>query len=97
MDYNRITRTVSEAIADTNDLLPDGDVLSNESGAPIAAVLDSLGTVNLLLALESRLDAAFGVQVSLIDALEAEPDSSPLRTLTTLTEFVTERLREKMS
>jgi acyl carrier protein len=61
--------------------------LTGEDGA-----LDSLGFVNFIVALERRLDAAFGVSISLLDDERLDPTAAQFRTVRAFIEFLDQTL-----
>jgi acyl carrier protein len=90
-----ILSAVLEAIRDTNAVLPPDALLEVSEDATLlepSGRLDSLGLVNLLVAVETRCQAAAGRPVSLTDAIVAPPDESPFRTVRTLVAHIEERL-----
>lgn len=50
--------------------------------------LDSLGFVNLVVAIEQRLDAIVGAPVSLLDDERLDPTADHFRTVKTLVEYL---------
>lgn len=92
-DADPILRAVHFAIADLNALLPPDRSMETREDAPLAAALDSLGVVNLLLAVESSIEQSLGVAVSLTDLLEQNPEGTPLETVGTFTKLVRERVQ----
>jgi acyl carrier protein len=67
---------------DTRLLGPDG-------------ALDSLGIVNLIVAVEEHVEMAFGASVNLADRRALEQGESPLATLGSLATYVDGLLREQ--
>ena len=78
-DRERIAELVRAAIAEINAQLPPGGRLSVAAESPLygeGGPLDSLGLVNLIVGVEEKLQAAFGVAPNLADeALLSGPDS----------------------
>jgi acyl carrier protein len=90
-----ILSAVLDAIRDTNAVLPPGGLLEVSEDATLlepSGKLDSLGLVNLLVAVETRCQAASGRSISLTDAIVAPPQESPFRTVQTLVAHIEERL-----
>jgi acyl carrier protein len=87
---DRIHAVIAGAIEGIRDTLPAR--LDTTQGAPILETeggsLDSLGVVNLMVELESRLEAEFDQAVSLAPALALPAEESPFRTVTTLGEYL---------
>ena len=87
-----ILRAVHAAIADLNDLRPADQALSTEPDAALAAELDSLGIVNLLLSVEGSIEQSMGAAISLTDLLEVDPSLSALATVGSFTALVRSRV-----
>ena len=56
------------------------------------AFLDSVGLVSVVMEIEARLDEDFGVEVSLTSDAAMSRERSPLRTVGSIREFVTEQV-----
>jgi hypothetical protein len=86
-----ITDAVMDAIRDTNALLPPGGALEVSEGAGLLeppGQLDSLGLVNLLVAVETRCLTALGATVSLVDSIQLPPEESPFRSVQSLVDHL---------
>lgn len=59
------------------------------------SVTDSLGLVSYLVALEERVNDAFGASISLMSERAMSAERSPFRNLAALTDFIAELLAEK--
>ena len=62
-----------DALEQVNLLLPDDEAIAPEPGAPLArpeGPLDSLGLVNLIVAVEERVQREWGGSAGLMEALE---------------------------
>lgn len=84
---------IYEAIADVNPLLPAGQELVAEADASLAkpdGPLDSLGLVNLIVAVEGKVQGAWGRPAGLMAALEIPAEASPFRTVETLRRYLVE-------
>lgn len=87
----QVMAAVSEAIAEVNELLPNEDKLPDGPEAALAdgsGSIESLTLVNLMVTLEQTVERSFGVQISLAEALEAEPPNHPFRSVAALTAHV---------
>ena len=90
-----VSRAVLEAIAEFNQAegtsvpVAADTVLMGEGGA-----LDSLGLVRLVMAVEQKLEDAFGVPVSLTDEKAMSQRNSPFRSVAALTEYAASLLSE---
>jgi hypothetical protein len=93
---SRVVALVLRAVAEVNEMLPDGSRLREDTSSPLVqphGPLDSLGVINLLVAVENQVEAEFGRRPNLTE-MEANPeDSSPLSTIGTLAKFVARFLR----
>jgi len=93
---DHITALIWDAIDEVNELLPEDArvpkredaVLLGESGS-----LDSFGLVNLVVALEQRIEDEFGVTLTLADDKAMSYSRSPFRTVQTLREYVQSLLK----
>ncbi len=65
----RLEKAVFAAIDDVNELLPSA--LAKKTDTVLFGTLDSLGFVNLTVALEDQLEKEFGLRMSLSGQLEA--------------------------
>jgi acyl carrier protein len=84
---NEILEAVLSAIRDANAVLPAEASLEVSEQAGLlepAGRLDSLGLVNLIVAVENRCQELLGTTVGLVDAMQISPDESPFRTVRTL-------------
>ena len=80
-----------DALEQVNLLLPDDEAIAPEPGAPLArpeGPLDSLGLVNLIVAVEERVQREWGGSAGLMEALEIPEESSPFRRVETLAEHL---------
>ena len=96
-DRNQLVDAVYQAVDELNAMRsPDKQVpksletvLSGPSG-----ILDSLGLVNLVVAIEEKLEDAFGVMINLADQKAVASDLNPFRTLGTLTDYAGTLLKQ---
>ena len=58
--------------------------------------LDSLGFVNLVVALEGRIETEFGVSISLLDDERLDPTAPQFRTVGAFVEFLSETLARSL-
>jgi hypothetical protein len=82
-----IVSAVLHGIRDANALLAPERALEAAEDAGLLhppGRLDSLGLVNLLIAVENRCQTALGRPVSLMDAVGLPPEESPFRDVPTL-------------
>lgn len=93
MDHSkRVHGLIFEAIEAIRETLPHGAAIPSSPEAPLlesaGGALDSLGVVNLMVEVETRIAAEFSQSVSLVPALAELPATSPFRTVATLAEYV---------
>jgi len=87
----RVTRAVFSAVDDVNQMLPEEYWLTKGDGTPIlgpTAVLDSMGFVNLIAAVEERIKTEFGISFSFLGT-QAMMQRDAFTTLGTLTAYIT--------
>jgi len=85
---------VFRAIVRVNELLPDSSALAKRADEPLAGVgskLDSMGIVNLIVAVEEEVIRQCSVQISLADA-RGNGTSDPLETVGSLIDHLTNTL-----
>ncbi|MFA5033439.1 MAG: acyl carrier protein [bacterium] len=59
-------------------------------------VLDSLGLVNLIVAIEQRIEEEFGITITLADEKAMSQKNSPFRTVKTIMDYVFTLLEGKI-
>ena len=82
---------VLDSLRDLRPLLPPDVTMEEDPDSPLAGPdgpLDSLGIVNLVVAVESRARLQLGSEVGLTGALGLAAEESPFRTVQTLTDWV---------
>ena len=85
----RILRTIFEVVDEINKMLPEerrlqklpDTFLAGDSGN-----LDSLGLINFIVELESRLQKDFGLTINLIELLEMSEE--PMKSIDRLAKFI---------
>ena len=97
-DVETVRAMVVEALTEVNDqrpaasrFAPDADTVVYGAGG----VLDSLELVNLVIALEQRLEEQCGAVVTLADERAVSQKHSPFRSVPSLVAFVVSRLNER--
>ena len=86
-----IIAIIFRVIDELNEMLPADNRLAKSEDTKLSGSgggLDSLGMVNLIVALEQKLSSWLGHDVGLIDDRAMQQDSSPFRTIGTLAEFI---------
>jgi acyl carrier protein len=96
-DTDRITDLIWDAIEEVNALLPEDSRITRREDAVLlgaAGGLDSFGLVNLVVALEQRIEDEFGVVLTLADEKAMSHRRSPFRSVQTLRDYVAELLKQ---
>ncbi len=94
----KILDVIYSAIDDINLILPGESRLDKSPDCVIIGKdgkLDSLGLINLIVAVEAKIVEKFGVTMTLIDAKTISRENSPLRTVGTLAGYIGSILRER--
>jgi acyl carrier protein len=97
MTTEDVAGVITDALAELNRMLPPDKhipltpdvVLAGDGGR-----LDSLGLVNLILALETGVAEHFGVQISLSDERAMTQENSPFRNAQVLAEYIGRLIEE---
>ena len=92
-----ILKIVYRAVDEVNAQLPARHRLTHSADAPLfgsGGPLDSLGLVNLIVAVEQAIEDQLGISIVLADERAMSQRSSPFRTARSLAEYVRGRLEE---
>jgi acyl carrier protein len=97
MDVSQqVVTIIFEAIDEANEVRPKHEWIKKDPGAQLVGPqsgLDSLGLLNLVLSVEGRVNTKFDSAIDLSGILAIEPSASPLRSVSTLAEYVGSRLQ----
>jgi acyl carrier protein len=80
MDRSQIEQIVFQAIDRVNEVLLDESAVAKDAGTILlgdGAVLDSMGFVNFVVALEEQLSSVAGVSVNVVEELNAADNDAP--------------------
>ena len=94
----KIRQSVDRVLGELNQMLPAGQRLENSADTVLVGegtALDSLGLVNLVVLLEQEIADAMGVQIALSEDPELISEDGPCRTLGSLTEHLSSRLKDQ--
>jgi hypothetical protein len=98
-DRNPIQAVVFEAIDRVNEVLLDESAVAKDTGTILlgdGAVLDSMGFVNFVVALEERLKDTTGISLSVVEELNAANNGAPApATVNDFIEFLSGLLQRK--
>ena len=92
---SRIARCISDAVREVNSLRAVDEQVGQEPATVLlgdGGALDSLGFVNLAVALEDSIQREFGPSVVVVGELLGAPDPASFRTIELLHSFVRERI-----
>lgn len=95
MDRAAVLSVIAEAVREYNETLPEPDRLPCAAETPLigpAASLDSLALVRLIVELEAKIEAHFGVAAVLSDDRAMSQEHSPFRTIGTLADYLVQVL-----
>ena len=86
-----VKRILLESIEELNQDADERISLHNGEDTPIfgsGSDLDSLGLVNLIVAVEEKIESDFSVSITLADEKAMSQKTSPFRTVGTLIEYI---------
>lgn len=97
VDKSQVVSAVFAAIEELNEDLPSDAALEPASDTVLfgrGSRLDSLGLVNLIVAVEGSLADELDVEITLADEKAMSQASSPFRTVDTLADYIVTSLEE---
>ena len=99
-DKKDIIKVIYEAVDEINQQLPAETQLGKSDDTVLfgrLGKLDSLGLVNLKVAVEEKLEDELGLTVTIVDERAMSQSSSPFRTIETLLDYIDLLLKEDAS
>jgi acyl carrier protein len=87
-----LRKIITDAIATINEELQIDALKTLEDDTPLFELLDSLGTLDLILELESVLEEETGRYIAVADEKSMNKDKTPFKTLLTLEEYLRQRI-----
>lgn len=93
---DKIIKVVYAAIDELNSNLPEGDRISKSLAETLigsSGKIDSLGMINLIVALEQKIEEEFNETVSLANDNAMSAQNSPFKTIGSLIEYVDNLLK----
>jgi len=91
--FDTIVQIIYDVIDETNENLPENGRLTKSPDTILfdrSGLLDSLGVVHFIVAVEDRVRDELGVSITLADERAMSAKSSPFRTVTSLASYLTE-------
>jgi acyl carrier protein len=95
MERQKILAAIYDAIDEINELLEEEQKLEKSVDTALfdkSGKLDSLGLVNFVVAAEENIHKELGIFLNLSDAIVAQQENSPFRTVGTLVNFISNSL-----
>lgn len=93
-----LVELIQDAARELNEELDANEQIPLEADARLLGKggrLDSVGLVNLIVAVEQKLHAAKGLQLTLADERAFSEEHSPFRSLQSLAEYIARRIQEQ--
>ena len=97
IDGEKVIQAIFDAIDEINEQRPEGQQLEKAADTVLfgeAGVLDSLGLVNLIIAVEQGIEDAFGVSLTLADEKAMSQKNSPFKSVKTLAAYASVLMEE---
>jgi acyl carrier protein len=99
VDQNQINQLIFSAVDEVNKTLPKAKRLEKSLETVISgegSQLDSLGLVNLIFAVEQKLEQQCSITITLADESTLNQEQDPFRTLGALARFVQNLVEQKL-
>ena len=96
----KILQLIYEVIDVINTQLPIEDNIEKHDTTALfgsGSKLDSIGLINLIVAVEQNIEDEFDVTITLADERAMSQETSPFRTVGTLTDYIEILLGEKLN
>ena len=95
----KIQKVIFDSIDEMNEQLDAEDRLTKSDNTILfspGSKLDSMGLVNLVIAVEQNIEEEFGVIITIADERAMSQKNSPFRSVASLTNYIDMLLREKL-
>jgi hypothetical protein len=90
-----VIELVGAAIDEVNEVRPPKERIPKGLDSPLLGQnLESLTAVSLVVGLDERVQDRYGISIRPVEALAIPPAESPLRTVSTLIEYLMSRISE---
>ncbi len=99
-NQEKILGAVYRAVDELNKQLPKGVHVENSLETPLYGKhgkLESIDVVTLIMEVEDQISAEFSTSITIADDRAMSQENSPFLTIQTLTDYVTELLKENGS
>ena len=97
--HEKILNLIYVSLDECNEQLPDEEQLEKSLDTKLfgrGSKLDSLGLINLVVAVEQNIEDEFDVEITLADVRAMSQENSPFRTVGSLTDYIEMLLEEKL-
>jgi len=95
---NEVAQTIYSAIDDVNRMLAESEWLEKSFDTALfgqGSALDSMGFVNLVVAVERKVEENFGIAINLINEHVISQEYAPLQTVGTLADYLSGLIEER--
>jgi len=96
-NHERILGAVYRAVDELNKQLPKGVLVEKSLATPLygkSGKLESIDVVTLIMEVEDQVRDEFGASITIADDRAMSQENSPFLTIQTLTDYVSELLKE---
>ena len=90
----KVLSLIFEVVDELNENLPEEQRLKKSEDAVLFGKLDSLGMVNLIVAIEQKIEDEFGVAITIANEEAISMKDSPFKTIGTLADYASKLLDE---
>ena len=90
-----LREVILEAIKNINEELKISELENVGDETPLFELLDSLGTLDLILELESSLEDTTGTYVAVASEESMDAKNTPFRTIVTLESYLQKRIEDE--
>ena len=90
-----LRETILEAINMINEELKIEELRNINDATPLFELLDSLGTLDLILELEAVLEDATGTYIAVASEESMDKNSTPFKTIVTLETYLKQRINDE--
>lgn len=90
-----VENLILESIVTINRELKYTELENIDSTTPLFQILDSLGTLDLILELEDRIQEHFGVYIAVANEESMDVQKTPFQTITTLETYLRQRIQDE--
>lgn len=100
VEQEKVVEIVYRAIDSVNEQLPRESWLEKKPDTVLygnSSKLDSLGFVNLVLAIEESIEDEFDIVVTIADKVAVSQESNPFRTVESLIRYIADLLEERIA